>query len=99
METKKIKIFVSERQTAGGKKFNVFKTFTKNGRPLEVKFTSEVKDKPTKNCVAVVDIEKMNIDNNRQFPCLWVKEVVTYEDLAEASKELNKAKINELLGD
>ena len=97
METKKIKITVAERKTNDGKKsFNTYKTVTKNGRTMDVKFRQEVKILSTENCYAIIDVDKMNVDKNREYPVLWVSEVVGYESLAEGNVERNRTQINEL---
>lgn len=95
METKKIEILIEERKTAEGKKFNTYKTFSKNGRKMDVKFRAEVKNLPTEHCAAIIDVDDMNIDNSGRFPVLWVKAVQSYESIEEARKENNKKKIDE----
>ena len=98
METKKIEILVEERTThkdGKEKKFNTYKSFTKNGRKIDVKFRSDVKNLPTEHCYAVINVEDMNVDNSGRFPVLWVKEVQSYESVEETRKENNKKKIDE----
>ena len=95
MDTKKIKIKVEQRES-NGKKFNVYKTTTKNGRLMDVKFRKEVKELPTETCYAIIDIDNMNVDKNRDFPVLWVKAVESYETLTENSTEANRKAINEI---
>ena len=96
METKKIEILVEERKTAEGKKFNTYKTFTKNGRKIDVKFRKEVKNLPDNNTYAIVEVDAMNVDKSKRFPVLWIAEVQGYEDVAEVRKENNKKQIDEL---
>lgn len=95
METKKIEILVEERKTKEGRVFNIYKTFSKNGRKMDVKFTKDVKDLPKEHCYVVVDVDNMNIDNSGRFPILWVKAVEEYINVAAARKENNKKKIDE----
>lgn len=98
METKKIEILIEERKTTKEgkeKKFNTYKTFSKNGRKMDVKFRSEVKNLPTEHCMAVINVEDMNIDNSGRFPVLWVKAVQSYESIEQARKDNNKKKIDE----
>lgn len=97
METKKIKILVTERES-NGRKFNTYKTTSKNGRLMDVKFRKEVKELPTENCYAVIDIDKMNIDKNRQYPVLWVSAVESYESYEDNSKAQNKKQLDEFFG-
>ena len=96
METKKIEIVVEEKTTKKDgkeKKFNVYHTFTKNGRKTTVKFRQEVSNLPTEHCNAIINVDDMNIDNSGRFPVLWVKAVVGYESIEEARKENNKKKV------
>lgn len=98
METKRIKIMVTEKVTKEGKKFNTYKTTSKNGRLIDVKFRKDVKDLPTKTCYATIDVDCMNLDKNREYPVLWVNDVVGYDELAEVNKEKNKAELDEIFG-
>ena len=94
METKKIQILVSARKTSEGRSFNTYKTTTKNGRLMDVKFRKEVKELPTTNCYAIISVDNMNIDSNRQYPVLWVSAVESYESYEDNSKEQNKKKLD-----
>lgn len=96
METKKIKILVAEKTTTNGKKFNTYKTTTKNGRLMDVKFRKEVKELPEANCYAVIGIDNMNVDKNREYPVLWVSAIETYESIEANAKADNKKKLDEL---
>ena len=93
-EIKRIKVLVYEKQTKEGKKFNTYKTVSKNGRLMDVKFRKEVKDLPEKNCFAVIACDNMNIDSNREYPVLWVNAVENYLPLDEVASEANKAKLD-----
>lgn len=95
METKKIKVRVTERKTKDGRTFKVFHTFSKNGRRTEVKFRKTVKQIPEKDCYIVVDVEAMNLNTSGEYPVLWVQDVVSIVDMSEATAEQNKKKINE----
>lgn len=96
METKKIKILVQERTTSNGKKFDTYKAVTKNGRLIDCKFRKEVKDLPTANCYAVIGIDDMNIDKNKEYPTLWVSAVQGYESVGEVAQENNKKQLDEI---
>lgn len=98
METKKIKIVVNERSTKDGRKFLTYRTFSKNGRATEVKFRKEVKQLPSKNCYAIVNVDDMNLNTSGEYPVVWIKSVVTYEDFETANAEANAEKINEYFG-
>lgn len=96
METKKIKVIVKAKTTNDGKKsFNTYQTVTKNGRLMELKFRKEVKNLPEATCMAIIECDNMNVDNSREYPCLWVKAVVDYESLEQNASETNKAKLDE----
>ena len=97
METKKIEILVDEKTgKRDGKdvKFNVYTTFTKNGRKMSVKFRNDVKNLPTEHCMATINVDDMNVDNSGRFPVLWVKDVQGYESIEQVRKENNAKKIN-----
>lgn len=98
METKKIEILVEERtakKDGKEKKFNTYKTFSKNERKMDVKFRQDVEKLPVEHCMAVICVDDMNVDNSGRFPVLWVKAVQSYESIEQARKENNKKKIDE----
>lgn len=97
METKKLKIVVTER-THEGRKFNTFKTFSKNGRATEVKFRKEVTNLPTKNCYIVVNVDDINVKDSGEYPVCWIKKIVAIEDLETATAEANRQKVNDYFG-
>ena len=100
METKSIKIIVKERETKDSngktKKFNTYKTTTKNGRLMDVKFRKEVTNLPTETCYAIIDIDCMNVDKNREYPVLWVSAVEGYEAISDKALENNRKEINDM---
>lgn len=98
METKKIKITVTERKTKDGKVFNSYKATTKNGNLIDCKFRKEVKNLPEKTCYAIIAVDDMNIDRNKEYPVMWVNAVQGYEDLAEVSKERNRQVVEDYFG-
>lgn len=79
MATKEIQVKVFDRQTKEGKKFKAFKAVQKNGTFIDLKFRKEVVP-PTKDCIIVVEETKMNVDNNRLYPCLWVVAIEEIKD-------------------
>lgn len=99
--TKRLEIVVTERQTADGRKFNAYHTFSKNGRRTDVKFRQDVQNKPTEHCFIEVLPENMNLNTSGRFPVLWVKaveEIVTIESVQDERAEENRAKIDEYFG-
>ena len=91
---------VQERETKDSngktKKFNTYKTTTKNGRLMDVKFRKEVTNLPTETCYAIINIDNMNVDKNREYPVLWVSAVESYETISDVAAEKNRAQINDM---
>ena len=82
-EKVRIKIVsVKEVTTEDGHKFNTFKTVDKKGKFMDVRFTRECKTLPTEPCTIVVKSDMANVAKNRQFPCVWVKEIEAIEETA-----------------
>lgn len=97
-ETKELKVVVEQKSTKDGRKFNTFKTFSKNGRKTDLKFTKEVTNVPTKNCVIVVNVDDMNLDERGMYPIVWVKAIQEIKDTADVSKEKSRKAINDYFG-
>lgn len=75
-------------------KFYAYKTFQKNGKKIDLRFTQEVTNAPKEKCVIKVDIEKFNVDNNRKYPLIWVKgieEIKPIEKRIKSDKEYANA--------
>lgn len=73
-------IEVKEITTKDGKKFDAYKTIGKGGRKMDVRFVRTAKNLPTQPCVIVVNEEDANVDTTRQYPILWIKDVIRIED-------------------
>ena len=78
-------IDVKEVTPPTGQKFKAYKTVDKNGKKMDVKFTRECRNVPTEPCEIIVDDRQANVDTNRQYPCLWVKDVVEIKPLPRKS--------------
>lgn len=78
-------IEVKEVTPKNGQKFNAFKTVDKNGKKMDVKFTRDCRNVPTEPCEVVVDDSMANVDTNRQYPCLWIKDVLEIKPLPRKS--------------
>ena len=77
---RKVKIIeVNDIMTNDGKKFKVYKTVGKGGRKMDVRFTRDCSNVPTKPCVVVVNEENCDVDTTRQYPILWIKSVERIE--------------------
>lgn len=72
---------VEEITAKNGNKFTAYKAVQKNGKLIDVRFRREVgKDAPDHPCIVVVQPGMYNIDRNRQYPCVWIKEIVDTEE-------------------
>ena len=76
---------VKEITTQDGKKFNAYKTIAKNGKKMDVRFTRDVKNTPTQPCMIVCNEEDANVDVSRQYPILWIKNIIRTEDYEKKS--------------
>lgn len=74
METKKIKLYVEVKKVKleNGKSFNAFKTPI-GKLNLDVKFTKDFENVPTKSGYIEVETDKINLNTKKDFPCLWVR--------------------------
>lgn len=80
MAERKFKITeVSEITTKDGKKFNAYKTLANGGRKMDVRFVRNCKNIPTVPCIIVCEEDQCNVDTTRQYPILWIKDVVRIE--------------------
>ena len=91
--TRKIKIKVTPKKTADGRSFNTYKTFSKNGRAVEVKFRKECKNIPEKDCFVICNEDDMNLNVSGEFPVMWIRSIVDTEDLETASAEANRKRL------
>ena len=98
METRKFKIYVTERSTKDGRKFNAYHTFSKNDRRTEVKFNRDVKELPSKTCYVEVEETKCNLNTSGEYPVLYIKEIIKIESLAAGNIEANRNKIKDYFG-
>lgn len=78
-------IEVKEVTPKNGQKFNAFKTVDKNGKKMDVKFTRDCRNVPTEPCEIIVDDSAANVDTNRLYPCLWIKDVLEIKPLPRKS--------------
>lgn len=71
----KARVYVTERTTKDGGKFNVYKILeTATHKRVDLRFTRACTP-PTEDCILVVHKDKINKDLNRDYPCYWVKEI------------------------
>lgn len=72
-------IEVKEITTKDGKKFNAFKTLANGGRKMDIRFVRNAHNIPTEPCIIVCNEEDCNVDTSRQYPILWIKDVIAIE--------------------
>jgi len=89
--TREIKIVKAEQKTTqDGKKFMTYKTVDKKGRLMDCKFRREVTNIPTEPCVLVVPDDMCSVDKNRQFPVLWIGEILEVKPYAQQASNLGE---------
>ena len=96
---REFKIKVTEKTTSTGKKFPTFKTTSKNGRLIDVKFRQSVNNVPSTNCIVIVDEDKCHLNTSNEYPVLWIEEIVEIKSIAEASAESNRKRLNDFFGE
>ena len=80
---------VNEIKAHNGSTFNAYKTVDKNGRFMDLKFQKQCHNVPDSPCWIYVTDENFNIDSNRQFPVMWVKDVEKIEPIAPVSSNVS----------
>lgn len=70
--------------------FKAYKTLTDAGKFMDVRFRSDVKNTPEEPCIIVVDDSMCNVDDQRRYPVLWVKEVKRIEPLPKRESNVGK---------
>lgn len=83
MAIRTIKIIPREVTAKNGNKFTAYKAVKKDGGLIDAKFTKAVGDIPDDVCEITVKDGNYNIDKNREFPVLWVKEVESFKTRSE----------------
>lgn len=97
---REFKIKVAEKTTSDGKKkFLTYKTTSKNGRLIDVKFRQTCGSAPTTNCIVIVDEDKCHLNTSNEYPVLWIEEIVEIKSIAEASAESNRKRLNDFFGE
>ena len=99
-ETKELKIKVTEKTTKDGKKkFNTYKTFSKNGRPTEIKFRQEVSQLPKEDGHYTFNADEMDLNTSGEYPTLWIRgDYIAFRPLGELTED-EKAKKREAIND
>lgn len=84
----KIKLIVKQGTKKDGKAFDYFKTADENGKLMDVRFTKDVKNVPSKTCFILVDEKDINLDSKREYPCYWIKHIVDIQEIAYTNNDL-----------
>lgn len=101
METRRFLIKVTEKTTNDGKKFYTYKTFSKNGRAVEVKFTQESGFNTKEDCIIEVLEGKCDLNTSGMYPVLWIRKVervVPKEEIDAERAVKNAKKLEEFFG-
>lgn len=102
METRRFLIKATEKTTTdGAKKFYTYKTFSKNGRAVDVKFTQETGFNPKEDCVIEVLNGNCDLNTSGRFPVLWIRDVervVPKEEIDAERAEKNAKKLEDFFG-
>ena len=86
----KIKVAqVKEIAARNGSKFNAYKTIDKNGNFIDLKFIKACHNVPETRCWIYVKEENFNIQRNREYPVMWVKEIEKVEPLVATSSNVS----------
>ena len=94
MKEIKIRVIeVKEITAKNGNKFNAYKTVDKRGKKLDLRFTRDVTLLPKKPCTIIVPEDKCNVSTNREYPVLWVQEVLRIEETQR------KTNVSDYIGD
>lgn len=87
----KARIYVTERTTKDGAKFNTYKILeSATHKRVDLRFTRACSPTPTEDCVIVVHKDNINKDLNRDYPCYWVKEVTDVLPLQLSTADVTK---------
>ena len=91
VEVKKIKVIeVNDITANNGNKFTAYKTVNKDRRKMDLRFTKDCVSNcsqfiPKEPCYIFVPSNMANVDQTRQYPVLWVKEVSGIEPFERTS--------------
>ena len=72
-----------DKETGKKKKFNAYKAVTKQGKLIDLKFTSNCNDIPTHPCYIYVRTTEYNVATNQKYPCVWVQSIVKVEEFPD----------------
>ena len=90
VETKIYKVEIEHGvfEMDGGKKFDTYKAFTKDGKKITLKFTQAVANLPKENGFIYVSQGNINLDTSRKYPRFWVKHLEKFEPKVIEAQDL-----------
>ncbi len=101
-QTRRFLIKATEKTTKdGGKKFYTYKTFSKNGRATEVKFTQDSQFSCKEDCVIECLESNCDLNTSGMYPVLWIRaveRVIPREELDAENAEKKRAKLADYFG-
>ena len=84
------RIYVTQCERKDGTKFPAYKILeTATHRKVDLRFPRTV-TAPTDDCFIVVPKSKINKDNNRDYPCYWVREITDTLPIAVSTADVSK---------
>lgn len=79
---------IENKKTKDGRKtFTIYKTVNSAGKLIDVRFTQAANFAPTGRGVVIGD---GNVDKQRQYPCVWIKSVDSFEPWVDVADDNNE---------
>lgn len=86
-KTYQIKVIARNCKCKDGRTFVAYRAVQKDGTLIDCRFRRSVTDIPTSNFIMTVNHGDANISKAREFPCLWVSAVVSFEPVPRNAAE------------
>lgn len=87
IKTYQIKVIARECKCKDGRTFTAYRAVQKDGTLIDCRFRRSVTDIPTGNFIMTVNKGDANISKAREFPCLWVSSVVSFDPVPRTAAE------------
>lgn len=98
-DEKLIQLIAKQVTAKNGSKFTAFSAVQKDKRLMDCKFINDINTKPVESCYIRVKIADINVDRNRLYPVLWVRNILgIYVDDSERAEQQTRSsdEINDL---
>ena len=82
---RRFKVIVGSAKTKDNKQFTTFKVITKDNKKIDLHFTKDCKNIPSKTSYIIVEDKNVNVDNSKLYPVCWVKNVEKIEEIETTS--------------